>query len=101
MPVFGMLAKLKFLRGTPLDIFGYTAERREERALINEYFSLMDEIIDSLNTENHALAVELASLPEKIRGYGHIKQNHLKAFRKQHKELLKAFRSDHALADAA
>jgi indolepyruvate ferredoxin oxidoreductase len=101
MPVFGMLAKLKFLRGTPLDIFGYTAERREERELIEEYFSLMDEIIDSLNTENHALAVELASLPEKIRGYGHIKQAHLQAFRKQHEDLLKAFRSSQDLADAA
>ena len=101
LPVFGMLARLKFLRGTKLDIFGYTEERREERALIEEYFSLMNEIIDSLNTENHAIAVELASLPEKIRGFGHIKQNHLQAFRKQHHNLLKAFRSDQVLADAA
>jgi len=101
LPVFGILAKLKFLRGTKLDVFGYTDERREERALIEEYFTLMDEIIGSLSVENHALAVELASLPEKIRGFGHIKQTHLEDYRKQHKALLEAFRSDKILADAA
>jgi len=74
---FGLLARLKGLRGTALDVFGYTEERRIERALIEEYRSTIEELLAGLNPGNHALAVEIARLPEHIRGYGHVKARHL------------------------
>ncbi len=95
-PVFGALAKLKFLRGTPLDIFGYTEERRTERALIRDYKTLLAELLQKLTPENHALAVALASIPEKIRGFGHVKMRHLAAAKAEEAELLAQFRSEEA-----
>ena len=76
-PVFGVLAKMKFLRGTALDIFGYTHERKTERQLIVDYRRQMDELLKNLSPENVALAAEIASVPEQIRGYGHVKEAHL------------------------
>src|SRR5262249_12925549 len=73
MKAFGVLAKLKSLRGTAFDIFGYSAERRTERRLIGEYETMIAEILAKLSPRNHALAVALAAIPEKIRGYGHVK----------------------------
>ena len=92
MTAFGVLAKLKFLRGTALDVFGRTDERRTERALIGEYEQLVDELLARLNADNHALAVQLASIPEDIRGYGHVKERHLAAARQKWSELLARFR---------
>ena len=66
MPVLRALAKLKFLRGTAFDPFGRTEERRAERALVSGYEKLMEEILPRLNTGNHAIAVELARIPEHI-----------------------------------
>ncbi len=74
LPVFRVLAKLKWLRGTMLDPFGHTEERRMERRLIVDYESLLRTIIAALTPDNHALAMELAGAAERIRGYGHIKQ---------------------------
>ncbi|NUS38388.1 MAG: indolepyruvate ferredoxin oxidoreductase family protein [Lysobacter sp.] len=74
---FRLLAKLKFLRGTTLDVFGRTAERRMERQLVRDYFDLIDTLLPALHADNLALAVELASIPEQIRGYGHVKEAHL------------------------
>ena len=74
---FGVLARLKFLRGTVLDVFGYTAERKMERELINEYEKLVDEVIGRLNAENHAAAIELLGYPDQIRGYGLIKEQNV------------------------
>ena len=74
-----MLAKFKFLRGTAFDPFGYTAERRIERPLVRDYEALLDEMFVKLTPENHHLAVGLAAIPEKIRGFGHVKLRHLKA----------------------
>ena len=71
---FGLLARLKRLRGTPLDPFSYSAERRFERALLHDYETLLDELCPALAPHNHALAVELARLPERIRGFGHVKR---------------------------
>ena len=79
MKVFGVLAKLKVLRGTALDPFGYTAERRTERQLVRDYEALLDEVIARLTPDNHHLAVGLAVIPEKIRGFGPVKMRHLKA----------------------
>lgn len=71
------LARLRFLRGTPLDMFGRTEERRTERRLIVEYQAMIGEILPQLRADNLNLAVRLATIPEMITGYGHIKTRHL------------------------
>jgi indolepyruvate ferredoxin oxidoreductase len=74
VPVFGALARLKFLRGSRLDPFGYSSERRMERAMIDDYETLIgSRILSGLSGENHALAVEIARLPLSVRGFGHVK----------------------------
>jgi len=93
MSAFRVLAKMRRLRGGPLDVFGRTAERRMERALPGEYETLVTELIGALAQYNHALAVELARIPEQIRGYGHVKDRHLKAVREKQADLLAAFRA--------
>jgi indolepyruvate ferredoxin oxidoreductase len=91
--VFTLLARLRQLRGTPFDPFGYTAERRAERALMADYEALTAEIIGRLDPDNHALALALASIPEQIRGFGHVKERNLKAAKAREAELLGRFRS--------
>jgi len=98
---FKLVAKLKGLRGTAFDIFGYTAERKMERALIDEYFATVDELLGKLDRDNHALAVEIATIPEHIRGYGHIKDAHLAKARARQEQLLAAWRSPQAALAAA
>src|SRR6266849_4426260 len=93
MGAFGVLAKLKMLRGTALDVFGYSAERRTERRLIGEYETLVDELVAGLTPENHAFAVALARLPERIRGYGHIKDANLAAAKAEEARLIALFRA--------
>ena len=92
MPAFRLLAALKGLRGTPFDVFGYPKERRIERKLITDYEILIEEILANLSPDNHATAVALASIPEKIRGYGHVKTKHLKAAKAEEQSLLEQFR---------
>ena len=91
LDVFRVLAKFKFLRGTPFDPFGYTAERRTERRLIAEYYDLLADVAERLTPDNHHLAVALAALPEKIRGFGHVKQRHLAAAKAEEKALREQF----------
>jgi indolepyruvate ferredoxin oxidoreductase len=91
--VFRLLTRLRGLRGTRFDPFGYTAERRAERALITDYQTLMAEIIGRLGPDNHAVAVALASIPEQIRGFGHVKERNLRAAKGRQAELLGRFRS--------
>jgi indolepyruvate ferredoxin oxidoreductase len=91
MRAFRLLAAFKGLRGTALDIFGRTEERKIERALIVEYAATVEELLGKLTPANHALAVEIASIPEMIRGYGHVKMRHLKQAQKQRAELLAKF----------
>ena len=88
---FKWLAKFKGLRGGALDIFGKTEERRMERQLIVDYEALVDEILASLTADNLNTAVELARLPEKIRGYGHVKHANVVAVKKQWQALLDRF----------
>jgi len=88
---FTLLAKLKGLRGTALDIFGYTNERKTERALIGEYETTIRSLLAKLDRDNHATAVEIASIPEEIRGYGHVKERHLKAAKEKEAKLVAAF----------
>jgi indolepyruvate ferredoxin oxidoreductase len=86
--VFRMLARLKGLRGTWFDVFGRTAERRHDRAILAEYEQLMTELCDRLTPQTHAVAVELAALPDAIRGYGHIRARHIEQATRQRQELL-------------
>jgi indolepyruvate ferredoxin oxidoreductase len=95
---FKLLAKLKGLRGSAFDPFGYTAERKTERALIDEYFATISDLLPKLGAANHALAVEIASVPEHIRGYGHIKDEHLIEARAQRDKLLAQWRAPVAAA---
>jgi len=90
---FGLLAKLKKLRGTRLDPFGYTAERKMERALIEEYRTTVLSLLDGLNKDNLALAAEIAALPEKIRGFGHVKEKAVAQYREERKLLLEKFQA--------
>jgi indolepyruvate ferredoxin oxidoreductase len=93
MKAFGLLAKLRGLRGTPFDLFGYSQERRTERALITDYEALVGMLIDGLTLDTHALAVALAGIPEKIRGYGHVKDRHLAAAKAEEADLLARFQA--------
>ena len=88
LPLFKVLSHFRFLRGTALDIFGRTEERRTERALIREYEETVERIVEALTAQNHAVAVELASLPDEIRGFGHIKARNLAAARSKRDALL-------------
>ena len=101
MSAFKLLAKLRFLRGTPFDIFGYTAERRGERRLVADYAALMGEISTTLTPANHALALDLARIPERIRGYGHVKEANLAAAKRDEAGLLATFRNPAAARAAA
>ena len=74
LTVFKLLARLKGLRGSAIDIFGWTAERKTERRLRDEYIADIEKLCADLSPENYAISVELAEVPEQIRGFGHIKQ---------------------------
>ena len=78
---FKLLAQLKGLRGTRLDAFGYTEERKTERALIGEYLEQLEFAMDSLTEKTHAKAIQVACVPENIKGFGHIKERNIKAAR--------------------
>jgi indolepyruvate ferredoxin oxidoreductase len=101
LPAFKVLAKLKFLRGTAFDIFGYSQERKTERALISQYESLVDELLAGLTPANHALAVKLVSVPDDIRGYGHVKDAHLVKAKRKEADLLAQWRNPEPLQRAA
>ena len=100
-PLFRLVACFKGLRGTAFDPFGRTAERKRERALIAEYETVIEELLARLDHDNHALAVEIAALPEHIRGYGHIKDRHIADVKVLEAELLAAFRAPPARRTAA
>ena len=101
MRVFAMLARLKGLRGTAFDPFGYTRERRRERALIGRYERTVAALLDGLDHSNHALAIEIASLPERIRGFGHVKAKSIEGAQHREAELLERFRAADEPPDAA
>ncbi len=96
MAAFRVLARLKFLRGTPLDILGRSAERKQERRLIAEYEAMVDELCNGLSARNHEIAIAIASVPEHIRGYGHVKEEHLEKAKAEEAALLRAFRDPNA-----
>jgi indolepyruvate ferredoxin oxidoreductase len=94
MPVFGMLARMKGLRGTPLDLFGYTRERKAERALRDRYLAFVRDLPALLTAANKAAALQLAQSPDGVRGYGHIKQAAMDKLDAQWAELLPRYRNE-------
>ena len=92
---FKLLAKLKGLRGGAFDVFGYTEERKMERALIAEYRELVGTVLAQLNAGNYDTAVALAQLPEKIRGFGHVKEKAVAEFHAEKARLLAALGGGH------
>ena len=101
MRVFEVLARLKGLRGTAFDPFGYTRERRAERRLIERYEHVVSSLLGELDHTNHAVAVEIASLPERIRGFGHVKARSIEEAERREAELLERFRAAVEAPDAA
>ncbi len=92
---FGMLRVLsgfRFLRATPLDFFGRTEHRQLERRLAAEYEQQLAELLEGLCAENHEIAVEIAGLPETVRGFEAVKEEHLERVLGKQAELLEAFR---------
>ena len=93
LPVFKVLSKLKFLRGTILDPVGKTKERKMERFLISQYKEDINKILQEVNSKNISLAVQIASIPEMIRGYGHVKEEHMKKASIKRSQLLDSWDS--------
>ena len=99
LPAFRVLAKFKFLRGSPLDIFGRSEERKEERALITDYEQQIAQLLLGLSESEPPvakleLAVELAGLPFFIRGFGHVKTANIVIARRRGAGLLKQFNAE-------
>ncbi len=90
LSVFGLLAKCKRLRGTPLDIFGYTKERRQERALRDDYEIMVSQLVESLTPANYEQACQLTALPDEIRGFGHVKEKSIEAYQQKKQTLMTA-----------
>lgn len=88
---FAVLARLKGLRGSPLDIFGYTEERRMERRILGEYESSLDDIVGNLSAANYDRAVEYAAYPKHVRGFGHVKDANAKRAEMERSGLREAF----------
>ena len=102
LPLLGVVAKLKVLRDTPLDVLGRSVERRAERAMREDYLRTVEALVNDLSAGNHALACDIAALPERIRGFGHVKQRNAESARARQLELMNAWsRSADAAATAA
>lgn len=91
LPFFRVLAKCKNLRGSVLDIFGYTAERKTERSLITAYEIDIDQLLEEATQKNLDTAIEIASLPQQIRGFGHVKQASIDSVATRRDQLLQKF----------
>ena len=90
---FRVLARMRGLRGTWLDPFGHTAERRMERRLVSEFEATVADLLEGLRSDNLDLAVEIASLPQKMRGFGHIKTANVEAAKRREAQLLADYRT--------
>ncbi len=100
-PLFRLLARGKALRGTRYDIFGYSAERRLERRMIEDYERIMDELVQRLSPATHETAKALAALPLEVRGFGHVKHAAYEATRGRERALLEALRAPDPVKAAA
>ena len=92
LPALRVLAKLKFVRGTPLNVFGRTAHRRLEQQLCRDYEATIDALLEGLGAGNLDIAVEIASLPEHVRGFEQVRERHIDEVRAKQQELLAAYR---------
>jgi indolepyruvate ferredoxin oxidoreductase len=92
LPLFRILAAARFLRGTVFDPFRHTADRRLDRALILEYESILEKLLAGLSKETHALAIEIASVPDTIRGFGHVRSRSVVQARSRWSELMPRYR---------
>jgi indolepyruvate ferredoxin oxidoreductase len=101
LKAFRVLAPLRFLRGTALDPFGRTAERQTERRQVGEYEALIGRLLADLDHDRFDLAVEIASVPEQIRGFGHVKERNLKTAEARLESLLARYESARPVARAA
>ena len=101
MKGFGWLAKLRWLRGTPFDLFGYTRERKNERRLLVDYTATLNEIIGKLTADNYMAAIALATYPREIRGFGHVKEAAMEKVDHQRRELWATFINDNTKILAA
>jgi indolepyruvate ferredoxin oxidoreductase len=95
-PIFKVLAKLKGLRGTPLDPFGRTAERQIERQLMREYRERITALLSTLDAERIPAATMIAALPEKIRGFGHVKAASVQQYQQEVTAAMAAYENFHA-----
>jgi indolepyruvate ferredoxin oxidoreductase len=91
---FRVLSTLRGLRGTAFDIFGRTHERKTERALIGEYRASIEQVLAALSADNHALGLEIARIPEQIKGFGHVKDRNLAAARSQWARLMAQWQNE-------
>ena len=101
LPLFGLLKRLRFLRGTLFDPFGRTPERKMERELISEYEQTVAELLQTLDHENYSLAIEIAGLPEQVRGYGYIKTENVARTRAKLQSLWECWRNPVRQPEAA
>ena len=97
LSLFGLLAKFKFLRGTALDVFGYSAERRRERRDIADFEAQLDELLNGLEQHNYDIAVQLAELPLQLRGFGHVKDGNRDRLALQRQQLLDRWRGENVV----
>jgi len=88
LKAFGGLSRLKGLRGTAFDIFGYTEERKSERRLIEDYIVLINDILPLAQSQDKAVALQLAELPDMVRGYGHVKEKNMADYEARKTQLL-------------
>jgi len=88
LKAFGGLSRLKGLRGTAFDIFGYTEERRSERRMIEDYIRVIDDILPVAQGEDKTLALQIAELPDMVRGYGHVKEKNMADYEARKDQLL-------------
>ncbi len=101
MKLMPLLAGLRGLRGGAWDIFGRTDERRMERQLISDYESTMAEVLAGLNHDNHAMATRIAEVPDRMRGFGHVKEKAVAKAKEAEAEMLEYFRSPSEQISAA
>ncbi|MBV1932519.1 MAG: indolepyruvate ferredoxin oxidoreductase family protein [Porticoccaceae bacterium] len=94
LPVFKVLAKFKFLRGTAFDLFGRSAERKMERQLIADYEQQINHLLAHLTVDKLPLAIELTGLPHFIRGYGHVKETNVNIVQRRAFNVMKNFNDE-------
>ncbi|WNC73617.1 indolepyruvate ferredoxin oxidoreductase family protein [Thalassotalea psychrophila] len=100
LKAFGILAKFKGLRGTAFDIFGKTAERKMERQLIEDYFDMIENVLVNLEAKNYSIAVEIAELPDLVRGFGHVKEANFEKYESEKEKLVNIFKHGDLAAEA-